>query len=133
MQPSSRLAEIPPYLFAELDRKIDAARAQGRDIISLGIGDPDLPTPTPIIDAMAKAIYDPATHVYPPYRGTVAFRECVTQWMSTRFGVSVDATTEAMALIGSKEGIAHLILAYVEAGKAEKDVILCIVISVSRH
>jgi LL-diaminopimelate aminotransferase len=123
--PSTRLSEIPPYLFAELDRKIDAARAEGRDVISLGIGDPDLPTPKPIIDAMAKAIYDPATHTYPPYRGTVAFRECVADWMQSRFGVTVDAATEAMALIGSKEGIAHLIAAYVEAGKPEKDVILC--------
>lgn len=121
-QASSRFKQIPPYLFAELDKKIDAAKAQGRDVISLGIGDPDLPTPEPIVKALQQAVLDPDTHNYPPYRGTPAYREVVAQWMQKRFGVSVDAATEAIALIGSKEGIAHLIQAYVEG---PEDVVLC--------
>lgn len=116
MQPSKKLTQIPPYLFAELDKKIDAAKAQGRDIINLGIGDPDLPTPAPIVEAMQKAVANPETHNYPPYRGTAAFRQAAAGWMKTRFGVTVDANTETMSLIGSKEGIAHLIMAYVEPG-----------------
>lgn len=116
MQPSTRLSQIPPYLFAELDKKIDAAKAQGRDIINLGIGDPDLPTPRPIVEAMHASIDDPATHNYPPYRGTMDFRKAVAEWMKKRFDVSINASTEAMSLIGSKEGIAHLIMAYVEPG-----------------
>ena len=116
MHPSIKLKKIPPYLFAELDKKIDAARAQGRDIINLGIGDPDLPTPKLIVDAMHAAIDDPSTHNYPPYRGTSEFRQAASQWMATRFGVIVDANTEVLSLIGSKEGLAHLILAYIDPG-----------------
>lgn len=119
--PSQKLSQIPPYLFAELDRKVDAAKAQGRDIISLGVGDPDLPTPALIVEQMVKSTQDPQTHNYPPYRGTAEFRKTVARWMSTRFGVDIDPQTEAMALIGSKEGIAHLIKAYVDPG----DVVLC--------
>ena len=121
MQPSKTLSQIPPYLFAELDKKIDAAKAQGRDVINLGIGDPDLPTPAPIVKAMVEAVNDPNTHNYPPYRGTPAFRQTVAQWMTDRFNVSVNPDTETMALLGSKEGIAHLIKAYVDPG----DVVLC--------
>ena len=124
--PSTRLAQIPPYLFAELDKKIDAAKAQGRDIISLGIGDPDLPTPESIVKALQEAVLDPDTHNYPPYRGTVAFRECAADWMKSRFGVDVDAQNETLALIGSKEGIAHLLTAYIDTSDPNtKDVILC--------
>jgi LL-diaminopimelate aminotransferase len=121
MSPSKKLGLIPPYLFAELDKKIDAARAQGRDVINLGIGDPDLPTPQPIVEAMHAAIDDPETHNYPPYRGTQAFRDAAADWMKKRFGVSIEPNTEAMSLLGSKEGLAHFILAYVEPG----DVVLC--------
>jgi LL-diaminopimelate aminotransferase len=110
------MAKLPPYLFAEIDRKIDAARAQGVDIINLGIGDPDLPTPAPIVEAMQAAVADPSTHNYPPYQGTKEYREAVSRWMKTRFGVAVDAEGETLALIGSKEGLAHMILAYVEPG-----------------
>jgi LL-diaminopimelate aminotransferase len=115
-KPSSTLALLPPYLFAEIDRKIDEAKAKGVDIISLGIGDPDLPTPKPIVDAMLAATQDASTHNYPPYNGTKEFRQGAAQWMQSRFGVSVDAETETLALIGSKEGLAHTILAYVEPG-----------------
>lgn len=121
-QPSATLAKLPPYLFAEIDKKVDAAKARGVDIISLGIGDPDLPTPTPIVEAMVKAVQDPATHNYPPYQGTKAFREAACRWMASRFGVEgLNIDTETLALIGSKEGLAHTILAYVNPG----DVVLC--------
>ena len=120
-QSSQKLGKIPPYLFAELDRKVDAARAKGVDIISLGVGDPDLPTPAVIVKAMQEAVADPATHNYPPYNGTKDFLNAVAQWMQSRFGVSIDPSSEALSLIGSKEGLAHTILAYVDPG----DVVLC--------
>lgn len=119
--PSKRLDTLPPYLFAEIDRKIDEARAKGVDIINLGIGDPDLPTPQPVVDAMCEATRNAANHNYPPYQGTPAFRQAASRWMKTRFGVDVDPNSEALALIGSKEGLAHMILAYVDPG----DVVLC--------
>jgi LL-diaminopimelate aminotransferase len=108
-------------LFAEIDKKIDAAKARGVDIISLGIGDPDLPTPVLVVEALQQAVADPSTHNYPPYNGTPAFRQACQRWMQRRFNVAVDADTETLALIGSKEGLAHMILAYVEPG----DVVLC--------
>jgi LL-diaminopimelate aminotransferase len=120
-KPAINLGKIPPYLFAEIDRKIAEAKARGVDIISLGVGDPDLPTPEPIVKAMQQAVADPSTHNYPPYHGTQEFREAAANWMKTRFGVTVDADKEALSLIGSKEGLAHLILAYVDPG----DVVLC--------
>ncbi|MFM7468805.1 MAG: LL-diaminopimelate aminotransferase [Vampirovibrionales bacterium] len=119
--PSKRLETLPPYLFAEIDRKIDEAKAKGVDIISLGIGDPDLPTPEAVVEAMCAATRNPTNHNYPPYQGTLAFREAASRWMKQRFTVDADAHTETLALIGSKEGLAHLILAYVDAG----DVVLC--------
>jgi LL-diaminopimelate aminotransferase len=119
--PSSRLKLLPPYLFAEIDKKIDEAKARGVDIISLGIGDPDLPTPEPIVQAMVKATQDASTHNYPPYNGTASFRNTIASWMHTRFNVPVCSNTEALALIGSKEGLAHTIVAYIEPG----DVVLC--------
>jgi LL-diaminopimelate aminotransferase len=120
-QPSSNLAKLPPYLFAEIDRKIAEAKARGIDIISLGVGDPDLPTPATVVEAMVKATQDSGTHNYPPYHGTEEFRQAVTNWMKTRFGVAVDPATEVMSLIGSKEGLAHLILAYIQPN----DITLC--------
>jgi LL-diaminopimelate aminotransferase len=120
-QPAINMGKIPPYLFAEIDRKIAEAKARGVDIISLGVGDPDLPTPDPIVKAMQAAVADPSNHNYPPYHGTQEFRTAAANWMKTRFGVTVDANTETLSLIGSKEGLAHLILAYVNPG----DVVLC--------
>lgn len=119
--PAANLKRLPPYLFAEIDQKIDAAKAKGVDIISLGVGDPDLPTPAPIVEAMVRAVQDPATHNYPPYQGTQQFRDTAAQWMHSRFGVEVCPKSETLALIGSKEGLAHTILTYVEPG----DVVLC--------
>ncbi len=116
MRTASRIANLPPYLFAEIDRKKEAKQAQGIDVISLGIGDPDTPTPEHIVDAMARAIRDPKNHQYPSYFGAKRYREAAAEWMRRRFGVEVDPATEVLALIGSKEGIAHLFLAFTDPG-----------------
>lgn len=116
MKVSERLEKIPPYLFAEIDKKIDAARAKGIDIISLGIGDPDSPTIEPVVAEMHKAIDDAKNHDYPPYNGTVQFRNASKDWMKRRFGVELDANTEVLANIGSKEAIAHVFFAFVDKG-----------------
>lgn len=116
MRVARRIESLPPYLFAELDRKLAAKRAEGIDVISLGVGDPDLPTPDHIVEAMREAIADPATHRYPSYYGSPDFRGAVAAWYSRRFGVELDPETEVMALIGSKEGIAHIAYAYVDPG-----------------
>ncbi|HEX6008947.1 MAG TPA: LL-diaminopimelate aminotransferase [Actinomycetota bacterium] len=116
MRVARRIESLPPYLFAELDRKLAAKRAEGIDVISLGVGDPDLPTPDHIVEAMRDAIADPATHRYPSYYGSPDFRDAVAAWYSRRFGVELDPETEVMALIGSKEGIAHIAYAYVDPG-----------------
>jgi LL-diaminopimelate aminotransferase len=111
---AQRLTCLPPYLFAELDKKRKETAARGIDVIDLGIGDPDLPTPAPIVEAMVEAVRDPSTHRYPSYQGMRAFREAAAKYMKDRFGVSLDPDTEICALIGSKEGIAHAALALVE-------------------
>ena len=116
MRVSERLEKIPPYLFAEIDRKIDEAKAKGIDIISLGIGDPDKPTLAPIVEEMHKAIDNPKNHDYPPYNGTVSFRKAASEWMKKRFGIDVDPDKEVLANIGSKEAIAHVFFAYVDKG-----------------
>ncbi|MCE5191452.1 MAG: LL-diaminopimelate aminotransferase [Actinomycetia bacterium] len=117
MRTAQRIANLPPYLFAEIDRKKEAKQAQGIDVISLGIGDPDTPTPEHIVDAMAKAIRNPKNHQYPSYPGSKAYRHAAATWMMNRFGVKVDPDTETLALIGSKEGIAHLFPAFVDPGE----------------
>lgn len=116
MKVSERLEKIPPYLFAEIDRKIDEAKAKGIDIISLGIGDPDTPTLQPVVDEMHKAIDNSKNHDYPPYNGTAQFRNGTKEWMKKRFGVELNADTEILANIGSKEAIAHVFFAYVDKG-----------------
>ena len=116
MQQSERLNKIPPYLFAEIDRKIAEAKAKGIDIISLGIGDPDTPTIPTVIEEMHKAIDRPENHDYPPYNGTEQFRNASVKWMKERFGVDLDANTEMLANIGSKEAIAHVFFAFVDEG-----------------
>jgi LL-diaminopimelate aminotransferase len=112
----SRLDKLPPYLFTEIDRAKREALASGRDVIDLGIGDPDRPTPEPLQDAMAAAVRRAENHRYPDNRGSPAFREAVAAWLARRQGVSVDPGTQVMALIGSKEGLAHLPLALLEEG-----------------
>jgi LL-diaminopimelate aminotransferase len=116
MQPSRRLERIPPYLFAELERKVAAKRAAGVDVISLGIGDPDTPTYGPIVAAGQRALADPSTHNYPTNRGRVEFREAVASFYARRFGVELDPETEVMAAIGSKECIFNLNLAFLDPG-----------------
>ena len=116
MKVSERLEKIPPYLFAEIDKKIEQAKAKGYDIISLSIGDPDTPTLAPIVEEMHKAIDDSANHNYPPYNGTGLFRTAAANWMEDRFGVELDPDKEILANIGSKEAIAHIFFAYVDRG-----------------
>ena len=116
MRVAKRIETLPPYLFAELDEKLAAKRAQGVDVISLGVGDPDLPTPEHIVEAMREAVRDPSTHRYPSYSGALAFRTTVAGWYARRFGVELDPETEIMALIGSKEGVGHIAFAYLDPG-----------------
>ena len=114
--PSERLRALPPYLFAELDRMKQEQVKKGADIISLGIGDPDLPTPPHIIQALALAAADPKNHQYPSYEGMATFRKAAADWYRGRFGVTLDPAKEVLTLIGSKEGIGHLPLAFVNPG-----------------
>jgi LL-diaminopimelate aminotransferase len=113
IKPANRLAILPPYLFADLDRQRKEAAARGVDIIDLGVGDPDLPTPAPVVEAMVEAVRDPATHHYPSYEGMPAFRRAAADFLRRRFGVELDPDTQVCALIGSKEGIAHAPLALI--------------------
>lgn len=113
---AQRLSKLPPYLFAEIDRMKQEAIRRGMDIINLGIGDPDLPTPPHIIRRMQEASADPRHHQYPSYEGMLSFRQAVSDWYSKRFGVALDPETEVLSLIGSKEGIGHIPLAFVDPG-----------------
>lgn len=110
--PSHRVTELPTYVFAWLDELKAAARARGADLIDLGMGNPDQPTPPQIVDAIAKAYADPRNHGYPPFRGIPEFRKAVAGFMKQRFAVDVDPETEVLALSGAKEGIAHATIAY---------------------
>ncbi len=116
MKQSTRLNKIPPYLFAQIDKKIAEAKAKGIDIISLGIGDPDTPTIPTVVTAMHEAIDNPTNHDYPPYNGTKEFRQASVKWMKQRFNVDLDADKEMLANIGSKESIAHVFFAFVDEG-----------------
>jgi len=116
-----RIKVLPPYLFAELDRRKREKIEQGVDVIDLGVGDPDLPTPEPIVEALKRAAENPENHRYPSYVGMKAFREAVSKWYKRRFDVELDPDREVITLIGSKEGIAHFPLAFIEEG----DVVLC--------
>ncbi|CUS35447.1 LL-diaminopimelate aminotransferase [Candidatus Nitrospira nitrificans] len=113
---ATRIKTLPPYLFAAIDKMKQEAIARGVDIINLGIGDPDLPTPAPIIDSLAKAAKDPKHHQYPSYEGMLSFRKAVADWYKRRFKVTLDPTSEVLTLIGSKEGIGHIHLAFVDPG-----------------
>lgn len=116
--PSARLRSLPPYLFAEVDRKKRAKRAAGVDLIDLGVGDPDRPTPGFIIEALRQAVTDPATHRYAPGRGVPEFRRAAAGFLRERFGVSADPDRHIVSLLGSKEGIGHLPLAVLNPGDA---------------
>ncbi|UVT15583.1 MAG: LL-diaminopimelate aminotransferase [Nitrospira sp.] len=113
---ATRIKTLPPYLFAAIDKMKQEAIARGVDIINLGIGDPDLPTPAPIIDSLAAAAKNPKHHQYPSYEGMLSFRKAVAGWYKQRFNVTLDAANEVLTLIGSKEGIGHIHLAFVDPG-----------------
>ncbi len=113
---ANRLKQLPPYLFQEIDRLKAELIARGVDVINLGVGDPDLPTPAHIIEKIQAAVEDPSTHQYPSYSGMNDFRISVAGWYKRRFGVELDPLSEVVTLIGSKEGIAHLPLAFIDPG-----------------
>jgi LL-diaminopimelate aminotransferase len=113
---SRRVESLPPYLFAEIERKVAARRAAGVDIISLGIGDPDTPTPPHIVAALQRAAAEPVNHQYPSNRGSEAFRGAVAGYYRRRFGVPLDTSTEIVPLLGAKEGVAHICAALLDPG-----------------
>ncbi|MFH7242791.1 MAG: aspartate aminotransferase [Spirulina sp.] len=116
LQPAQRINSLPPYVFARLDELKARAREQGLDLIDLGMGNPDGPTPAPVVEAAQRAIADTATHGYPPFEGTASFRTAITDWYARRYGVQLDPTAEALPLLGSKEGITHLAMAFINPG-----------------
>ncbi|MGA1790732.1 MAG: LL-diaminopimelate aminotransferase [bacterium] len=110
---AERLNKLPPYLFAHLDQLKKAALSKGQDIIDLGVGDPDMPTPNHIIARLSTAAQDPRHHRYPSYTGLLSFREAVSEWYEAHFEISLDPGKEVLSLIGSKEGIGHIPLAFI--------------------
>jgi LL-diaminopimelate aminotransferase len=118
---AERLKKLPPYLFKEIDRLRDEVRSRGIDIIDLGVGDPDQPTPQHVITKLQEAAEDPATHKYPAYSGMNRFRDAAATWYEKRFGLKLDPSSQVITLIGSKEGLAHFPFAFVNPG----DVVLC--------
>ncbi|MCU0565532.1 MAG: aspartate aminotransferase [Oculatellaceae cyanobacterium Prado106] len=114
--PADRLGALPPYVFARLDELKANARAQGLDLIDLGMGNPDGPTPRPIVEAAIAAIQKTENHGYPPFEGTASFRRAITDWYARRYDVDLDPDGEALPLLGSKEGLAHLAIAYINPG-----------------
>ncbi len=111
---AERIQKLPPYLFAEIDRLKREVAARGVDLINLGIGDPDTPTPPHIVEALRRSAGNPANHRYPDYEGLLSFRQAAARWMQSRYGVAVDPATEVVSLIGSKEGIANTAVAFVD-------------------
>ncbi len=116
MQLAKRVEALPPYLFAEISKKIAARRAQGHDIVTFGIGDPDLPTPRNILDALHSAAEEPANHRYPESEGLPELRQAIADWYDRRFETRFNPQTETLPLIGSKEGIAHIALCFIDPG-----------------
>ena len=116
MQFSERMNRVPPYLFVQISRKIAEKKAQGIEVISFGIGDPDIPTPDYVVDALGDASHDPPNHRYPESEGLPEFREGVADWYLRRFGVQLDPEKEVISLIGAKEGIGHVAFCFLDAG-----------------
>jgi len=116
MKKANRIMNVPPYLFAEVEKKRSEMISSGAKVIDLSIGDPDMPTPKRILRKFHRAVNDPKTHNYPPYEGTKEFREAVAKWYKKRFNVDLDPNSEVLSLIGSKEGIAHVFLAFIDPG-----------------
>ena len=113
---ADRIKNLPPYLFAGIDKAKQEARARGVDVIDLSVGDPDLPTPDHIVQALKRAVDDSSNHQYPSYEGKLAFRKAVADWYKKTFDVDLDPKDEVLTLIGSKEGIAHAPLAFINPG-----------------
>lgn len=113
---SDRINALPPYLFAAIDEARDELIARGVDVIDLGVGDPDLPTPQHIVEAMREAVSDPKTHHYPSYAGMPEFRKAAAEWCKEYKGIELDPATEVLSLIGSKEAVAHVPIAFVNPG-----------------
>jgi len=116
MRLAKRIEKLPPYLFAEISRKIAEKRAQGVDVVSFAVGDPDIPTPSHVIDALCQAARDPANHRYPETDGLPDLRRAIARWYEQRFDVSLDPDREVLPLIGSKEGIGHIALCFIDPG-----------------
>lgn len=116
ISPAERVQALPPYVFARLDELKAKAREQGLDLIDLGMGNPDGATPQPVVDAAIAALQNPANHGYPPFEGTASFRRAITNWYNRRYDVALDPDSEALPLIGSKEGLTHLAIAYINPG-----------------
>lgn len=116
LKPAERLGSLPPYVFARLDELKANARAEGIDLIDLGMGNPGGPAPSPVIEAAIAAMGDPDNHGYPPFEGTASFRSAITRWYHRRYGVTLDPDGEALPLMGSKEGLGHLAMAYINPG-----------------
>ena len=116
MQLARRIENLPPYLFVGISRKIAEKRAQGKDVVSFAIGDPDIPTPQHIIDRLCQAAQDPANHRYPETDGLLQLRQAISSWYQRRFGLSFDPDKEVLPLIGSKEGIGHVALCFIDPG-----------------
>ncbi|ARV57381.1 LL-diaminopimelate aminotransferase [Nostocales cyanobacterium HT-58-2] len=114
--PAERVQKLPPYVFARLDELKAKAREQGLDLIDLGMGNPDGATPQPVVEAAIKALQNSANHGYPPFEGTASFRRAISNWYHRRYGVDLDPDSEALPLLGSKEGLAHLAIAYINPG-----------------
>ncbi len=110
------MVNLPPYLFVEISRKIAEKRAKGEDVVSFGIGDPDIPTPSHIIERLCQEAHDPANHRYPESEGLPELRQAIAQWYQKRFGISLDPEKEVLPLIGAKEGIAHIALCFIDPG-----------------
>ncbi len=118
---ADRIKNLPPYLFARIDSMKTEAKKRGMDLIDMSIGDPDMPTPQHIVEAMKAAVEKPEHHKYPSYDGMPSYREAVSRWYNRRFNIALDPDREVLSLIGSKEGIGHIPLAFVNPG----DVVLC--------
>jgi LL-diaminopimelate aminotransferase len=116
LQPAQRLGNLPQYVFARLDELKLKAKEQGLDLIDLGMGNPDGATPAPVIESAIQALHDARNHGYPPFEGTPNFRRAITEWYHRRYKVSLDPESEALPLIGSKEGLTHLALAFINPG-----------------
>ena len=116
ISPAERIKSLPPYVFARLDELKARAREQGLDLIDLGMGNPDGATPQPVVEAAIAALQNPANHGYPPFEGTASFRRAITNWYNRRYDVDLDPDSEALPLLGSKEGLTHLAIAYINPG-----------------